>query len=97
MGGRSRGSPGSKKMRVWPSTLVCAALVLPLTYALASDTSVLKLPQDIEFKGPLAGPPQTVVLYGDPTKPGVFVSRVKFSAGWKDPPPWHPGDVRDVL
>ena len=45
----------------------------------------------------LTGPPQTVVLYGDPTKPGVFVSRVKFSAGWKDPPHWHPDEVRTVV
>jgi len=57
-----------------------------LVYAQGTGTGVLKLPQDIEFKGPLTGPPQTVVLYGDPTKPGVFVSRVKFSAGWRDPP-----------
>jgi hypothetical protein len=54
-------------------------------YAQSTNTGILKLPQDIEFKGPLAGPPQTVVLYGDPTKPGLFVSRVKFSAGWKRP------------
>src|SRR5262245_64483427 len=40
---------------------------------------------------------QTVVLYGDPTKPGVFVTRVKFSAGWKDPPHWHPDEVRTVV
>ena len=74
-------------MRVRPTSLVlCAALLPPLAYAQGTDTSVVKLPQDIDFKGPLAGPPQTVVLYGDPTKPGVFVSRVKFSAGWKDPP-----------
>ena len=59
-----------------------------LAYAQGAGTGVLKLPQDIEFKGPLTGPPQTVVLYGDPTNLGVFVSRVKFSAGWKDPP--HP-------
>jgi hypothetical protein len=65
-----------------------------LAYAQGTSTGVLKLPQDIEFKGPLTGPPQTVVLYGDPTKPGVFVSRVKFSAGWKDPPHWHPDEVR---
>jgi len=63
-----------------------------LAYAQGAGTGVLKLPQDIEFKGPLTGPPQTVVLYGDPTKPGVFVSRVKFSG---DPPvrssaPWRP-------
>jgi quercetin dioxygenase-like cupin family protein len=31
------------------------------------------------------------------TKPGVFVSRVKFSAGWKDPPHWHPDEVRTVV
>jgi hypothetical protein len=64
-----------------------------LAYAQGTGTGVLKLPQDIEFKGPLTGPPQTVVLYGDPTKSGVFVSRVKFSAGWKDPPHWHPDEV----
>src|SRR5215470_13366886 len=79
------------------SLLLCAALVVPLAYGQGSDTSVLKLPQDIEFKGPLAGPPQTVVLYGDPSKPGVFVTRVKFSAGWKDMPHWHPDEVRTVV
>ena len=68
-----------------------------LAFAQGSGTGILQLPQDIEFKGPLTGPPQTVVLYGDPTKPGVFVSRVKFSAGWKDPPHWHPDEVRTVV
>jgi hypothetical protein len=87
-----------EKMRVRSGLLVlCVALVATLAYAQGTDTSVLKLPQDIEFKGPLSGPPQTVVLYGDPTKPGVFVSRVKFSAGWKDPPHWHPDEVRTVV
>ena len=68
-----------------------------LAHAQGTGTGVLKLPQEIEFKSPLTGPPQTVVLYGDPTKPGVFVSRVKFSAGWKDPPHWHPDEVRTVV
>jgi hypothetical protein len=58
--------------------------------------SVLKLPQDIDFKGPLGGAPQSAVLYGDPTKPGVFVTRVKFPAGTKDLPHWHPDEVRTV-
>jgi hypothetical protein len=44
-----------------------------LAYAQDTSTGVLKLPQDIEFKSPLTSSPQTVVLYGDPTKPGVFV------------------------
>jgi hypothetical protein len=49
--------------------------------AAESPDAVVKLPQDIEFKGPLSGPPQTVVVYGDPTKPGVFVTRVRSSVG----------------
>src|SRR5262245_14534311 len=71
----------------------------PSALAAAQDagTGVLKLPQDIEFKGPLTGPPQTVVLYGDPAKPGVFVSRVEFPSGWKDPPHWHPDEMRTVV
>ena len=84
-------------MRVRPTLVLCAALVVPLAYAQGTDTSVLKLPQDIEFKGPLTGPPQTVVLYGDPAKPGVFVTRGRFSAGWKDMPHWHPDEVRTVV
>ena len=74
--------------------VLCAAMALVPAHA--QDAGVLKLPQEIEFKGPLSGPPQTVVLYGDPTKPGLFVSRVKFSPGWKDPPHWHPDEARTV-
>jgi hypothetical protein len=76
---------------------LCAALVTTFAYAEGTDTSVLKLPADIEFKGPQTGAPQTAVLYGDPTKPGLFVTRVKFSAGWKDLPHWHPDEVRTVV
>lgn len=82
---------------------LAALSFLGLALAVASSSiaqdsgAVVKFPQEIEFKGPLSGPPQTVVLYGDPSKPGVFVSRVKFSAGWKDPPHWHPDEVRTAV
>jgi quercetin dioxygenase-like cupin family protein len=76
------------------AVVLCAALATASVRA--QDAGVVKLPKDIEFKGPLSGPPQTVVLYGDPTKPGLFVTRVKFSAGWKDQPHWHPEEVRTV-
>lgn len=68
----------------YPFTLfaVGAFAICASAYAQSTDTSVIKLPQDIEFKGPLTGAPQTAVLYGDPTKPGIFVTRVKFSSGW---------------
>jgi len=51
---------------------VCV-LSVSMAHAQSVDPSVIKLPQDIVFKGPLTGPPQTVVVFGDPTKPGVFV------------------------
>ena len=77
--------------------VISAVLDTTAAYSQSADTSVLKLPQDIEFKAaPVQGAPQTAVLYGDPTKPGVFVTRVKFSAGWKDQPHWHPDEVRTV-
>jgi quercetin dioxygenase-like cupin family protein len=82
---------------------VIASITLGLCTVLASipasahsiGTSVLKLPQDIEFKGP-ADKPQTAILYGDPTKPGVFVTRIKFPAGFKDMPHWHPDELRTI-
>ena len=89
--------PSGKSITIGPvGALLCGAALLlaSVAYAQDSNSGILKLPQDIEFKGPLSGPPQTVVVFGDPTKPGVFVSRVKFSAGWKDPPHWHPDSVR---
>ena len=41
-----------------------AAAAMPV-YAQSTGAGVVKLPQDIEFKGPLTGPPQTVVVYGE--------------------------------
>jgi len=84
-------------LRIAFFAMICAIGSFGLVHAQQTQTGVLKLPQDIEFKGPQVGPPQTIVLYGDPKQPGLFVSRVKFSAGWKDPPHWHPDEVRTVV
>ena len=73
------------------------ALTVAPAHAQSPEAGILKLPQDVEFKpAPVAGAPQTALLYGDPAKPGVFVTRVKFSSGWKDMPHWHPDEVRTV-
>jgi hypothetical protein len=61
----------------------------------AADKSIVVFPQNLEFKGP-PGKPQTAILYGDPKKPGVFVTRIKFPAGYKDMPHWHPDELRTV-
>ena len=85
-------------IRITSALLSAALLMTAAAYGQTADTSAIKLPQDIEFKAaPVAGAPQTAILYGDPTKPGVFVTRVKFSSGWKDPPHWHPDEVRTAV
>jgi quercetin dioxygenase-like cupin family protein len=59
------------------------------------ETSVVKLPEQIEFKG-LPGALQIATLYGDPAKPEVFVQRFKFPAGLKLMPHFHPDSPRTV-
>jgi quercetin dioxygenase-like cupin family protein len=66
-----------------------------LVYAQAPG-SVVKLPSEIEFKSPTGTGSQTAVLFGDPSKPGVYVTRVKIPAGGKNMPHWHPDEVRTV-
>jgi quercetin dioxygenase-like cupin family protein len=61
-----------------------------------SGTSVVRFPNEIVYKG-LPGTPQHVTLFGNPTNPGLYVDRIKFSAGTKVMPHWHPDPVRTVL
>jgi quercetin dioxygenase-like cupin family protein len=78
--------------------LAACALSWSVTAHAQSTGSIVKLPNQIEFKAPLsAGVPQTAVLYGDPTKAGVFVTRVKFASGLKIMPHWHPDEWRTVV
>src|SRR5918992_4632492 len=83
--------------RTIPLVLTLGLAAVASMGAHAQSSGVIRLPDDIVFKAPLAGPPQTVVVYGDPTQPGVFVSRVRFTPGWKDMPHWHPDSVRTVV
>jgi len=75
---------------------ICVAGVSAPAHAQDADTSVVKLPQDIIYKG-LPGAPQHVTLFGDPSKPGLYVDRIKFMPGTKVMPHWHPDTVRTVL
>lgn len=82
-------------------TTGCMALALVSgvaagAYAQGAE-SVVKLPSQIEFKAPVSPGPQTAVLYGEPTKAGVFVTRVKFASGLKVMPHWHPDEWRTVI
>jgi quercetin dioxygenase-like cupin family protein len=66
------------------------------SFAQTSGTSVVRLPEDIVYEG-LPGTPQHVTLFGDPAKAGLYVDRIKFTAGTKVMPHWHPDAVRTVL
>ena len=75
-------------------SILCA--VGPPIFAQGTGGPIVKLPQELVFKGG-DGPPQTIVIYGDPTKSGLFVTRIRFSPGWKDAPHWHPDPERTVV
>src|ERR1044071_5477583 len=70
------------------------AAVLPAITA-AQDHKIRPMAADAIQWGP--APPavpkgaQMAVLAGDPGKPGPFVIRLKFPAGWKIPAHQHPG------
>jgi quercetin dioxygenase-like cupin family protein len=66
------------------------------SFAQTSGTSVVRLPEDIVYEG-LPGTPQHVTLFGDSAKAGLYVDRIKFTAGTKVMPRWHPDPVRTVL
>ena len=67
--------------------------------AFAQQTGqVLVLPDQIEWKAPpMVGGATTAILYGDPKKAGVYVTRTKFPAGTKGMPHTHPDEWRTVV
>ena len=77
-------------------TLVSGAAMV--AFAQGAGESVVKLPDQIEWKAPAVSPgPSTAVLFGDPSKSGVYVTRVKFPAGFKLMPHTHPDEWRTVV
>ena len=79
---------------------VAVALTVGLAAtAFAQQTGqVLVLPDQIEWKAPpMVGGATTAILYGDPTKAGVYVTRTKFPAGTKGMPHTHPDEWRTVV
>jgi quercetin dioxygenase-like cupin family protein len=80
---------------------VCIVLALitgvPTGAYAQGPQAVVKFPNELEFKAPVSPGPQTAVVYGDPTKAGVFVTRAKLAPGLKVPPHWHPDEWRTAV
>ena len=49
-------------IRMSLASLSVTLLISASAYGQSADTATVKLPQDIEFKGPLTGAPQTAIL-----------------------------------
>jgi len=47
---------------------------------------------DVRFKSPLGAGPESTVLFGDPTKPGLYVVRNRFPPGAHSAPHFHSQD-----
>lgn len=68
----------------------------PPSLAESNQESIVRFPDEVVYHG-LPGAPQHVTLIGDPSKPGLYVDRIKFAAGTKVMPHWHPDEARTVL
>ncbi|MEQ1760968.1 MAG: cupin domain-containing protein [Vicinamibacterales bacterium] len=80
-----------------PFLIVLAVTALTLGAALEAQRRAIVLPEDIEFKAPFRpGGPAGATLYGDPDKPGLYVTRLKFAPGQQNMPHWHQ-DERTVV
>jgi quercetin dioxygenase-like cupin family protein len=85
-------------MRAYKICLVLTlAIGIPVGAHAQNAESVVKFPNELEFKAPLSPAPQVAVLYGDPTKAGVYVTRVKLAPGLKVMPHWHPDEWRTAV
>ncbi len=49
-------------------------------------------PEEVRFKSPLGVGPEQAIIFGDPSKPGLYVVRVKFPPGAHSNPHFHSRD-----
>jgi quercetin dioxygenase-like cupin family protein len=81
-----------RRILVAAAAIAVAGSVLAHDAAAPDDAKELA-PQEIVFKDDPAFPNggQTVLLHGDPNKPGLFILRIKFPPNYVVPPHTHPG------
>ena len=75
------------------SVIAVASAGMVSAPAQAMDEHKVISPQEITWKpGPASIPPgaEAAVLYGDPTKEGLFALRLKLPTGYQIPPHMHP-------
>jgi quercetin dioxygenase-like cupin family protein len=83
------------RINIITSVLLLASGLAAGSYAQSTSESLVVLPNEIVWKPvPVSPGPEVAVLYGDPSKPAVYVQRVRFPAGLKLMPHFHPDEWR---
>ncbi len=83
-----------KRVGFVSSGLAFAALAVALAPSAAQTVRdfIRIAPEDVRFKSPLGIGPEQAVLFGDPSKPGLYVIRVRFPPGAHSNPHFHSRD-----
>lgn len=79
------------------AALICASAIWTQEEEKGKPEHCILTPDDVKWTdGPPSLPPgaKMALLEGDPKKDGYFSLRLKFPAGYKIPPHWHPKDER---
>jgi quercetin dioxygenase-like cupin family protein len=79
--------------QTWVTAAVIMASAASAAWAGSDDAHKIVAPGDVKWApGPASIPPgaQAAVLYGDPSKEGLFALRLKLPKGYAIPPHTHP-------
>ena len=84
----------SSMIRTFVLALVSVMMVASSGYGADIDRTAVdfKIPSDIKWVRNAAGTNESAVLFGDPSKPGPYVVRVKWLPGNMSRPHFHPND-----
>jgi quercetin dioxygenase-like cupin family protein len=77
--------------------LFSVALAAPVAAQAPGADFIYLPPEATPFKSALGAGPQQAVIFGDPSKPGVYVLRVKFPPGFHSWPHFHSQDRHAVV
>ena len=80
--------------RLVPCALLTALLLAPAAHGADLDRTAVefKTPAEIKWVRNAAGTNEQAVLFGDPSKPGPYVVRLKWLPGNMSRPHFHPND-----
>src|SRR3954465_8673246 len=84
-------------MRSWLRSVLCAGVLTVVSMStIASELDpkavMFKLPDQIPWKENSAAGNASAVLYGDPSKPGLYIVLTKWHGGHMSRPHFHPND-----